>query len=144
MQALEQQVDRLDQLLAAKTAKGCNDDLARIGESKRFTAKAAVPDQVNALYASIFEQTEKLPFGQLDWGDAEAKVLSQALYEAKGLKSLSLEGNRIQDEGAKILAASLKQGAAPKLKKLNLASNPGLSAEAKQALRDAREGLTVL
>jgi hypothetical protein len=148
VQALTEQVERLEGLQAAKAAKGCNDEFARLGTKapKTILAKAANPtqDKVNALYSSILSQVEKVQFGELDWGDAEAKVLSQALKEAKELKKLDLNNNRIQDDGVKVLAASIKDGAAPKLKKIVLANNPGISAEAKQALLDAREGLQIL
>jgi hypothetical protein len=149
VQALQKQVERLEGVQEAKGAKGCNDEFARLGSKalsrgKSFASKTANPDKVNALYASVLRQVEKVQFGELDWGDEEAGVLSQALYEAKELRKLSLNDNRIQDQGAKMLAASLKDGAAPKLKKIILANNPGISAEAKQALLDAREGLQIL
>jgi len=151
VQALEKQVGRLQGLQEDKRTKGCNDEFARLGGnkapktiSKGFASKTANPDKVQGLYASVLNQVEKIQFGELDWGDEEAGVLSQALYEAKELRKLSLNDNRIQDQGAKALAASLKDGAAPKLKKIILANNPGISAEAKQALMDAREGLQVL
>ena len=48
----------------------------------------------------------------------------------------------LQDEGVAALAAALRDGKAPKLEEINLFKNPASEA-AKQALRDAREGLTV-
>merc|ERR1719379_3238282 len=150
--ALENQVARLEELQAAKAAKGCNDEFARLyakapgsSRKKSVASKTLYADKVKeSLYASVLNQVEKIQFNELGWGDAEARVLSQALYEAKELRKLALNDNRIEDEGAKVLAASLKNGAAPKLKKIVLANNPGISAAAKQALMDAREGLQVL
>ena len=95
------------------------------------------------LYKNAFEQSEKLSFSELGWGDSEAQVLSQALYGAKGLKKLSLNDNAIQDDGALALAASLKEGAAPKLKTINLAGNRGITETDKRALRDSRKGLVL-
>merc|ERR1719281_1937323 len=134
--ALEKQVARLEELQAAKAAKGCNDEFARLyakapgsSRKKSVASKTQYSDKVKeSLYASVLNQVEKIQFNELGWGDAEARVLSQALYEAKELRKLALNDNRIEDEGAKVLAASLKNGAAPKLKKIVLANNPGISA----------------
>jgi hypothetical protein len=148
---LEKQVGRLEGLQAEKRAKGCNDELARLPGIPKSTAPSRTKivasrtsDKVNKLYETIFNTVEKAQFEQLDWGDAEARVLTEALPCAKELKKLTLNDNHITDEGAKLIAKSLKDGAAPKLKKIVLANNPGITAEAKQALMDAREGLQVL
>ena len=101
------------------------------------------PNLANALLKLTFEQSEKLVFGELGWGDAEAKLLSKALTRSSATKKLVLNGNNIQDAGAAALAASLRAGAAPKLKQINLAGNSGVSEEAARALSEAREGLIV-
>ena len=115
-------------------------------ETKSFTSKNADLDKVKALYAGAFEQrigqAEELLFNRLDWGDAEVKVLCQALHAAKALKMLWLSGNAIQAEGMAALAACLREGAAPKLKTIVLFGNPGVSDAAMQELKEAREGLT--
>ena len=73
-------------------------------KTKSSTQKNADLVTVKTLYKSAFEQSEKLSFSDLGWGDAEATVLSQALYDAKGLKKLFLNGNAIQCAGATNLA----------------------------------------
>lgn len=92
---------------------------------------------------TAFEQSNKMTFSELGWGNAEAKLLSQQLNQAKGLKKLYLTDNAITDEGVADLAASLKAGAAPKLKMIDLTGNGAVSETAKQTLIDAREGLSV-
>jgi hypothetical protein len=98
---------------------------------------------VNALYKLTFEQAETLFFSELGWGDAEAEALSKELYAARALKKLFLNGNAIQCDGATAIAASLREGAAPKLKILNLAGNRGITEADKRALTGARSGLQV-
>merc|ERR1712129_582920 len=97
----------------------------------------------NTLLKLTFDQSEKLVFGELGWGDAEAKLLSKALTRSTATKKLILNGNNIQDAGVAALAASLRAGDAPKLKNINLAGNSGVSEEAARALTEAREGLIV-
>ena len=116
-------------------------------ETKSFTSKNADLDKVKALYAGAFEQrigqAVELTFSGLRWGDAEVKVLCQALHAAKALLSLNLGYNAIEAEGMAALAACLREGAAPKLERLVLWGNPGPSEAAKKALEEAREGLDV-
>ena len=99
------------------------------------------------MYAGAFEQrigqAEELHFGGLGWNDAEVKVLSKALHAAKAVTGLKLQDNRITAEGVAALAACLREGAAPKLREIYFRGNPGVSGAAKQALREAREGLQV-
>ena len=117
-----------------------------IVESKSFTNKEADLPIVKSLYKTAFDlrigQAEGLNFHSLNWRDAEAAVLSKALHAAKVLVNLTLGGNRIGDEGAAALAAALREGAAPKLQNISV-NGTKVSEEAKQALRDAREGLEV-
>lgn len=106
------------------------------------TSKKA--DLKDALYRSALEQSDKLVFSDLGWGDAEVKVLSQELFAAKDLKKLFLNGNRITDDGVAAIADALFQGAAPNLKTLNLSQKPGLMSEkARRCLMMARPGLQV-
>ena len=44
---------------------------------------ANIQDKVNALYKCSFEETEKLMFSEVGWGDADIKVLSQALSQTR-------------------------------------------------------------
>ena len=113
-----------------------------------WAAPKAKPDpkkaeMANTLLKLTFDQSEKLVFGELGWGDAEAKLLSKALTRSTATKKLILNGNNIQDAGVAALAASLRAGDAPKLKNINLAGNSGVSEEAARALTEAREGLIV-
>merc|ERR1719235_1310249 len=97
----------------------------------------------NAIFEKAFEQVDTMLFAEVDWTDNEATVLSQELPKAKGLKKLFLNGNKIQCDGANALAASIKDGAAPNLKVLNLAGNRGITETDKRALRESRKGLEV-
>jgi len=110
------------------------------------SAKRALVSQgldVNALYKLTFEQAETLYFSELGWGNAEADALSKELYAATSLKKLFLNGNAIQCDGASAIAASLREGGAPKLKILNLAGNRGITESDKRELLAARNGLQV-
>merc|ERR1719281_1281850 len=98
---------------------------------------------VKAIEKLAFATAETMSFEKYGWGDEEAKVLSQELYKAKSLKKLFLNGNKIQCDGATALAASIKSGAAPNLKVLNVAGNRGITETDKRALKDSRPGLEV-
>merc|ERR1712086_1157928 len=76
-------------------------------------------------------------------GNAEAEALSKELYAATSLKKLFLNGNEIQCDGALAIAASIREGSAPKLKILNLAGNRGITESDKLALNTARSGITI-
>ncbi len=126
---------------------GAGAALAFSGPSTAW-AKAAPPRQKkselsNALFKLTFEQSDKLKLGELGWGDAEAKVLSKALTPSSATTRLFLNGNNIGDAGVAALAVSLRAGAAPKLKAINLAGNSGVGEEAVKELVAAREGLAV-
>ena len=86
-------------------------------------------------------------FSEVGWGDADIKVLSQALSQTDSskskLKKLFLNGNKIGDEGAAALTGVLKAGSLPKIKIINLAGNKKMSEGAKATLRASREGLEV-
>ena len=113
---------------------------------KTLLSKSADPEKsnlANALLKLTFEQSEKLVFAELGWGDVEVKLLSKALTRSSAARKLILNGNKIQDAGVAALAASLRAGDAPKLKNVNFAGNSGVSEEAARALTEAREGLIV-
>ena len=113
---------------------------------KTLLSKSADPEKsnlANALLKLTFEQSEKLVFAELGWGDVEVKLLSKALTRSSAARKLILNGNKIQDAGVAALAASLRAGDAPKLKNINFAGNSGVSEEAARALTEAREGLIV-
>ena len=113
---------------------------------KTLLSKSADPEKsnlANALLKLTFEQSEKLVFAELGWGDVEVKLLSKALTRSSAARKLMLNGNNIQDAGVAALAASLRAGDAPKLKNVNFAGNSGVSEEAARALTEAREGLIV-
>lgn len=108
----------------------------------RVTLKKSEAEE-NAFFRTAFAQSEKLVFSELNWGDAEAETLSQALYSAKDLKKLFLNGNGLTDEGAEAIATALRNGAAPKLKILNLSQKGPLSEKTKRCLKESRDGLQV-
>ena len=117
-------------------------------ETKSFTSKKADLAIVTGIYERAFEQrvgaAERLFYGNLGWGDAEAAALARALGAAAACRKLILGSNAIGDAGAAALAAALREGAAPKLTSIDLrwGKNPA-SAAAVRALRDARGGLRV-
>ena len=100
-------------------------------------------EMATTLLKLTFDQSEKLAFGELGWGDAEVKLLSKALTRTTAAKKLILNGNNIDDAGVAALAASLRAGDAPKLKNINLAGNSKVSEDSARALTEAREGLIV-
>ena len=113
-------------------------------DDKQVVAKKTVDmSKVNAIYKKAFEQSEKLVFSEFGWGDAEVLSLSEAIREAPQLKKLYLNGNSITDEGAEALATVLREGAAPKLRILNLSQKQAVSERTKNCLRGARDGLMV-
>ena len=73
-----------------------------------------------------FEQSKKLVFAELGWGDAEAKLLSKTLTRDSVTTKLDLNGNQIADAGVTALADTLRAGAAPKLKTIILGGNSGV------------------
>merc|ERR1711865_599710 len=93
---------------------------------------------VNGLYKLTFAQAETLFFSELGWGNAEAEALAKELSGATSLKKLFLNGNEIQCDGALAIAASIREGGAPKLKILNLAGDRGVTESDKLALNTAR------
>ena len=110
---------------------------------KKAVSSRAEKDKVKLLYQLAFEQTDKLMFSDLKLGDAEVEVLSQALYSAKGLKKLFLNGNSLTDDGAEAIASALREGAAPQLKIINLSQKQPLSEATKRCIKGSREGLKV-
>lgn len=118
-------------------------------ESKSFTSKKADFETVSKLYASAFEarigSAEKLGFGNLGWGDAEAVMLARALFFARALVHIDLGHDcALGDAGIAALADSLRDGAAPKLKSLRaLFKSRARCASAKEAFEGARAGLEV-
>jgi hypothetical protein len=112
-------------------------------EAAEFSAKETKIADEKELYKLAFERTDSLFYSELDFGDAEAKALSQELDQAKNVKKLFLNGNAIQCDGGQALAASIRRGDAPKLKVLNLAGNRGLTEADRRDLTNARKGLEV-
>ena len=75
-------------------------------------------------------------------------MLSQALGAACSCEVLDLSFNLIDAKGVKALRACLRNGAAPKLKKIDLAGNPACATQLEAAmvvtaLCEARRGLVV-
>ena len=118
-------------------------------ETKSFTSKKADLETVSNLYACAFEarigSAEKLGFGNLGWGDAEAVVLARALLFARELVHIDLGHDcALAEVGIAALADSLRDGAAPKLRSLRaLFKSKARCASAKEALEGARAGLEV-
>lgn len=98
----------------------------------KFTNGSVDYDLVAGLYSDFVREAlgsvSHLVFGQLEWGDGEARQLADVLPLCPRLESLSLGGNHIGDEGAYALANRLPAN----LKQLDLSYNvlgrPGLAA----------------
>ena len=123
-------------------------DFALALEDKSFTSKKADLDAVNSLYERSYKQrfakAKTLLFVGLAWGDAEIEMLCKALKGAKKVTGMNMYGTQITEVGVRTLAACLREGAAPKLKQLNIGGSPGAKSEAAVAeLKAAREGLDV-
>ena len=89
-------------------------------------------DVTNDLLKLAFEQSKKLVFAELGWGDEEAKLLGKTLTRESVATKLDLNGNKIADAGVTSLADSLRAGAAPKLKTIILGGNSGVSDSRRQ------------
>ena len=89
-------------------------------------------DVTNDLLKLAFEQSKKLVFAELGWGDAEAQLLGKTLTRDSVATKLDLNGNKIADAGVTALADSLRAGAAPKLKTIILGGNSGVSESRRQ------------
>ena len=61
-------------------------------------------DVSNDLLKLAFEQSKKLVFAELGWGDAEAKLLGKTLTRSSVATKLDLNGNQIADACASALA----------------------------------------
>ncbi|EOD17298.1 hypothetical protein EMIHUDRAFT_316356 [Emiliania huxleyi CCMP1516] len=99
-------------------------------EMKSFTNGKDDKPLVKRLYEAAFEEqfgkATELIYNSLGWGDAEAAQLAEVLASgaAPRLEDLTLNGNKIGDEGWKALAAALgKEGAVPRLETLHLNRN---------------------
>ena len=97
--------------------------------TKAFTSKKADEEMVARLYADTFAErmgaVAELRYDNLQWGDADAAALGEALASGalRSLEHLSLSGNGIGDEGAAALGEALASGALPSLEVLNLSYN---------------------
>ena len=100
--------------------------------AKNAPATKRNSDVSGDLLKLAFEQSKKLVFAELGWGDAEAKLLSKALTRSSATTKLDLNGNQIADAGVTALADSLRAGAAPKLKTIILGGNSGVSDSRRQ------------
>ena len=93
-------------------------------EAKSFTNGKADRPLVGRLYeegfAAQFGRAKMLSYGGLEWGDAEAEVLAEAMATGalKSVKELYLGGNQVGDEGVRALAAAIEKGALPACKML--------------------------
>ena len=100
--------------------------------AKGAPAEKRNSDVSNDLLKLAFEQSKKLVFAELGWGDAEAKLLGKTLTRSSVATKLDLNGNQIADAGVTALADSLRAGAAPKLKTIILGGNSGVSDSRRQ------------
>ena len=120
------------------------DAFSEVLEEKHFTSGAD-----RAIVAGIYKETllgvlggaVDLRYERLGWGDEEAELLASVLQYATSVTYIVLINNRIGDRGAKAIAQAIKEGAAPKLRRINLDANL-IGSSGTAALRDACEGRT--
>ena len=97
--------------------------------AKSFTSKKADEAMVGRLYEATFGEkmggATKLDYRNLQWGDAEAVMLSRVIASGAmpKLEGLRLEDNQIGDAGCTALAEACGSGALSQLKSLYLDLN---------------------
>ena len=114
---------------AGRGAPLAPDDFDERLASKTFTYSQTDLPTVRRLYRNAFEdrfsRAAELSYCDLGWGDADVASLCRVIESGamRQCKSLNLVGNRITDEGVRMLGVSLGTAGAPKLEELQLVGN---------------------
>lgn len=138
--------------LAKVADSGCASHMHTLAIRGNKLGNEGANELAKALEAGKLESLRKLNLRESDIGDAGATALAKALEKAgnierregeKGekvrglpLRELSLEGNKIKDDGAAAIADLIKSGCVPALRRLDFEGN-GIGDRGAQALGSA-------
>jgi hypothetical protein len=76
-----------------------------------------------------------LEFRSLKWTDADAEAFAKVLPLLRRVETLDLNQNKIGTRGIAALAAAIREGAAPALKKFDFFDNHGDSTALEEAYK---------
>jgi hypothetical protein len=107
--------------------------------SRKIFANVSDCELVARLYADTFcavlGEARMLEFSGLQWKDADAKAFAKVLPLLRRVETLDLSYNSIDTRGFAALAAAIREGAAPALKKFVFTGNDGDSTALKEACK---------
>ena len=107
--------------------------------SRKVFTNGADCEVVARLYADAFctalGAARALEFRGLEWKDADAEAFAKVLPLLRHVETLDLSANSIDTRGFAALAAAIREGAAPALKKFVLGGNDGDSTALKEACK---------
>ena len=107
--------------------------------SRKVFTNGADCEVVARLYADAFctalGEARELEFSQLGWKDADAEAFAKVLPLLRHVETLLLNANKIGTRGFAALAAAIREGAAPALKKFVFTGNDGDSTALKEACK---------
>jgi hypothetical protein len=107
--------------------------------SRKVFTNGSDCEVVARLYADAFcaalGEARVLAFKQLEWRDADAEAFAKVLPLLRRVKTLDLGFNHIGTRGFAALAAAIREGAAPALKKFDFFDNDGDSTALKEACK---------
>jgi hypothetical protein len=105
--------------------------------SRKVFTNGSDCEVVARLYADAFcaalGEARVLQFKPLGWRDADAEAFAKVLPLLRRVETLDLVGNCIDTRGFAALAAAIREGAAPALKKFDFTGNGGDSTALKEA-----------
>jgi hypothetical protein len=94
--------------------------------SRKVFTNGADCEVVARLYADAFcaalGEAQVLEFSGLEWTDADAEAFAKVLPLLRRVETLDLSNNEIDTRGLAALAAAIREGAAPALKKFDFTS----------------------
>ena len=107
--------------------------------SRKVFTNGSDCEVVARLYADAFcaalGEAQELEFRQLEWKAADAEAFAKVLPLLLCVESLDLRFNNIGTRGLAALAAAIREGAAPALKKFEFRDNDGDSTALKKACK---------
>jgi hypothetical protein len=108
--------------------------------SRKVFTNGSDCEVVARLYADAFcaalGEARVLAFEHLEWGDADAEAFAKVLPLLRRVETLNLSANSIGTRGFAALAAAIREGAAPALKKFDFTgSDHGDSTALKEACK---------
>ena len=107
--------------------------------SRKVFANGSDCEVVARLYAdaicAALGEARDLKFSGLEWTDADAEAFAKVLPLLRRVETLDLSLNSIGTRGIAALAAAIREGAAPALKKFDFTDNDGDSTALKEACK---------